>query len=1496
MHQIQIIFESMTLKNITRRKPSLIYLCLLLIASPLQSQHNEYKVTRYNASDGLADNTIFSIYQDYQGIIWLGTGDGLHRYDGVEFKAYQHNPNDSTSFPNKNVYGLFEDSQHNFWIGSDSYLSRYDRRNDQFINYPFFPEKKYRKPVTSISQDNQGHLWICAPNVGIFRFDQESGVFQPMIESIEGMSAPDDGMMTDPDGDGIFEKQLKLNPIHQPDTLLYTYSLKTSDRNHHKEHTPDESGRPRLRELVLNKNNIITDIDIFNEFNSPPLSSTEPPEESIDQILITFRLDLIKSGITLKENESVHVRANTYPLRFTDISGYPEGLLHIDDEMWLATKRGGLYCINTRSGAVKQYAYQDHNENSISSNFVGKLVEDSDGNLWVGTDRGLNHFNRETERFTQFIHPDANHSRLYGDNVNGLVLNPDGSLWISRLEGFVEHLDPRSKTFSQRFKPTSKSASTLFVDNAGLIWRGSMDEGLFKLDPGISQFPLYAQPAHEPRSSYGKYIQAFEEDDQGNFWIAGELGGLFHVDRSTRTFSHVKIPDLKNTWSVKEYITDLEIDNQSRLWVARLGGLFYYDLNQRTFREFYHNSNDNSSVSSDAMNGIFEDSKGQIWVFNNTLNKYDPMAESFTRYTEFQDNKNWYGGLSASKIREDASGNFWIGTFAMGLIKFDTSNRLLKGFLEHKGQRLSAMHPLIDDANRLWFTRDNEGLFEFDIASETVVRQITEGEGLLHNAIQSIEHDDSGNLWISSHRGLTKFNPDHNTFKHYFEEDGLQNNEFRYLASHKCSTDELMFGGQYGFNVFHPDSIQDHPFIPPIVLTDFMISGKSLKVGDLEGYQTNIVVAEQINLKYDENDFSISFAALDFSLPERNLYSHLLENYDHSWRSPSPDNIAEYTNLDPGTYVFKVKGSNRDGVWNPDPAEVVIVISPPWWRTWWAYVMYVVVSLGILWVLRIYELNRLNLKNRVKLEATKLKEREEVDRLKSNFFTNISHEFRTPLTLIIGPLKKLLDETRDGQLNKSLNIMYRNASRLLKLINQLLDISKLEAHELKLQASEHDIVKFIRGILMSFHSLAEQKGVRIDFQSESEVIDLYFDWDKAENIFSNLLSNAFKFTPAPGKVEVKISKGSQEDQEGVMIQIIDSGIGIPGEDLERIFQRFHQVDNRLAREHEGSGIGLALTKELVDLHHGHISVNSMVDSGTEFVVFLPSGSSHLKPEEISDTAIQDKNESSNVSQEFSQALESRPPDQEDQPLVLVVEDNTDMRLYIHDVLSPSYRIEEAFDGQMGVEQARELLPDLIVSDLMMPRKDGFELCSELKLDEVTSHIPVILLTAKAEREDRLEGLQIGADDYLIKPFDSQELQIRIQNLIHQRQQLRDRFSNSIKVEASEITVTSMDAQFLQKAIDMVEENIENESFSVEQFSADIGLSRRQFYQKIKSITGLTPTEFVLSIRLKRAAVLISEKGGTISEIAYTVGFNNLSYFARAFKKQFGVTPSKYTAA
>ncbi len=749
--------------------------------------------------------------------------------------------------------------------------------------------------------------------------------------------------------------------------------------------------------------------------------------------------------------------------------------------------------------------------------------------------------------------------------------------------------------------------------------------------------------------------------------------------------------------------------------------------------------------------------------------------------------------------------------------------------------------------------------------------------------------DKAGRIWLSTAKGLSCFDPRHKTiqFRSFDQRDGLTEDQLDDMLS-VTETGQIYLGVTGGITYFHPDSLLTSYAAPPLMIY-------SLKIFDNEArLDSAIEFKQRVQLLADENFFTLSFALLHYVNPEKNQYRYKLEGYDVQWNKANNLNFATYKNVPPGAYTFRVKATSNHGGWQEQERTLQMVILPPWWRTWWAYFGYSFLALTALWVGRREIVKRERLKADLFIRQAEADQLKELDRLKSRFFANISHEFGTPLTLVLNIVKDKMSLWQEsGQTavrvkGEELQVMQRNAQRLLELIDQLLDLSKIEAGSLPLNNQSGDLMAFIRYIAASFHSLAESRRIQYQYGLTPATFGASFDRDKIEKIVTNLLSNAFKFTPEGGKIRLEVTATKQTQYVAVVIKVTDSGIGISPDEQSRIFERFYQVDTSTTRAYEGSGIGLALSKELVELYGGSIGVNSQPGEGTTFTVQLvlePALTNFLQEaaEALPAVSIEAKTQGKKTS-------EGKFPYEEK---LLIVEDNPDLSAYLKESLATTYQVLEASNGAEALQIALAQVPDLLISDVMMPLMDGFTLCHTLKTDERTSHIPVILLTARAGVNNKLEGLQTGADDYLVKPFDSRELLIRIKNLLENRKKSRERYAKEFILQSTSVALPSADEKFLSKLRDVIEKNLSDEDFTVEELGNTMALSRVQLYRKLYALTNQSPSDLIRSMRLQKAKQLLESRVGNISEIGYQVGFKNPGYFSKSFSKEFGLSPSDF---
>ncbi len=1213
----------------------------------------------------------------------------------------------------------------------------------------------------------------------------------------------------------------------------------------------------------------------------------------------------------------------------------------------------GLERFDPSSEAFIHYTPNPSDTGNNSSNEVWAICEDKFGVLWVGSMNGVYKFNRATEEFLALRHDSTDPGSISHNTVYAIYEDNEGSLWFGTGAG-LDKLDCETGKFihyASRYSVTS-----LCGDETSMLWLGTT-EALLEFNPKEGTFSKHRLDPNKPRDVINQICQ---DVVTGSLWI-GTRNGLFNLDRRSKQpicYSLERIPAVCSersgtlwagtdigikklnrtkqpfkTYSMNEVACAIVNGIEGIVWIfGRNDWWKKFDIRQEQFVPYsfgrdslyyVYPGGDLTFVAEDggfyirdplgnitfAMDPSWKESMGRLSFGWKTARGYyvgshkgglyllDPKTQ---RVTEIRNVKQ-----AIYYIFEDTFGLLWVATYGGTLFCY---NQVQDTFIEFtsdpknptsiSGREICQIYE--DKNRRLWFAT-NAGLSRYERSTNSFVG-FTDKNGLPGNNVRGILEDDRGCLWLNTSKGISKFDPETNQFRNCDVSHGLElAADAFYGMGCKTRNGEMYFGGARGFTRFHPDSIKDNAFIPPVVITSFKMFDKPYPF------------SHGIRLSHNDNFISFEFAALSYVSPERNQYAYMMEGLDKDWVYSGTRRYASYPNLEPGEYIFRVKGSNNDGVWNEAGTSISLIISSPWWKTTWAYILYSLLVLSGMystWRMQVKKMRMAHEYEMGRLEAEKL---HEVDEMKSRFFANISHEFRTPLTLVLGPIKQIIQRTKEDDTREDLRVVHKNATRLLGLVNQLLDISKLESGTMKLQAAPQNIIPLLKALTQSFTSYAERKGITLAFSSVEDQILAYIETDKIEKIITNILSNAFTFTPEGGRIEVAVRKDARlgsnvksRKEDYVNVSISDTGIGIPADKIAKIFDRFYQVDGSHTREGEGTGIGLSLTKELIELHKGTIEVESLEGKGTTFVVRIPLGKEHLKPEEICE------NEKNDGKRDLTGRQASFGPEElihhektklgkpgidaiteTEKPLLLIVEDNADVRHYIRSNVNKDYRILEAIDGEDGWRKSIEHMPDVVVSDVMMPKMDGFMLCDKLKTDERTSHIPVILLTAKASSQDKIEGFATGADDYIMKPFEPEEVRARIQNLVEQRKRIHEHFRKHGLLEIEEEKITPVDLKFLLRAFEMITHHIADTSFNVEAFSENLAISRSVLYKKIISLTGESPVELIRRIRLEKAKELIQKKFGNLSEIALEVGFSNPAYFSDCFKKQFGVPPSQY---
>jgi len=1134
---------------------------------------------------------------------------------------------------------------------------------------------------------------------------------------------------------------------------------------------------------------------------------------------------------------------------------------------------------------------------SIANNRIHYIYKDAGGTLWITTfDSYICRYNRHTDNFTRFKPRQL--AQALQDSTNRLrnvtILNNLAPVLQKYIGPF--EVPPSREHIVFQAKPGNQGSindnivNCAYSDNKGILWLGTSKGGVNKLDLNVKPFRTFPLLI-DKGTAVNTPVRAILADS-AKIWLGTQNHGLFYIDRPTgmqRQFS---------PGPVGKNVRCIFRDSYGDTWIGSRTGLDKHIRNKNTFTTYY-NGNTGLQPTDYRFYSMAEDPVDRSVWFGTTRNvyKYNRKADSL----EPQQLSKFFNNSGAVCLFFDSKGNLWIGTEYVGIILLkrdskthlwtDTVNYISTGETRRlPDDRVYSIRE--DNTGQIWAGTAN-GLCCIDPRNNTV-KVYTKQQGLSDQYVSCILPDKKGNIWISHERGLSKLTIGTGAIRNYAVNENFQAYDFMEGAGFAdTATGEMFFGNMEGLVSFHPGEITDNPDLPMVAITELQVLNKPVEIGQTVNGQTVLTtpihLAKEITLTYHDRSFSLEFAALHYSSPERNRYTYMLEGQDKEWISADASRrIATYSNLPEGKYYFKVKASNSDGVWNPTPTVLQITVLPPWWRTWWAYLIYTFLLLGA--VVVVYKLTRARVRyhRQILAEQLKAEKAQELDQLKSRFFTNISHEFRTPLTLIIDPLESLLSGKLTAQkASEYYAIMHRNARRLLGLVNQLLDFRKLESGNMQLRIASQDIVAFIRNTMAAFAFRAKQKAIDFTFESKIEALEFGFDADIVDKILYNLISNAFKFTGEGGLIKVSLFPAAGEPGQ-VVLTVTDNGKGIPPELTERIFDAFFQVEDQEGSMLEGSGVGLSLTRELVTLHKGTITVSSVPLVETCFTVTLSSLA--LTREEPNHR--QDSFSPANAA-DFAPAVMEQDAGHEP-VVVLVVEDNTDIRNYLKMNLKAEYEVIEAENGSAGLEKAMERIPDLVISDIMMPGMNGLELCSKLKSDEKTSHIPVILLTARQSDEFQAEGYETGADAYIVKPFSMALLHVRVRNLIDSRKKLRMLFNKSNGFDTRLVGTNTADKAFLSRSTILIEEHMCDENFGVDWLASQLFLSRTQLYRKLKALTNQSVHEFVTTIRLNKAAGLLLEGQLSVSEIAFMVGYSDSTGFARSFQKQFGETPKKFS--
>lgn len=1120
--------------------------------------------------------------------------------------------------------------------------------------------------------------------------------------------------------------------------------------------------------------------------------------------------------------------------------------------IWVATEGAGLFLINPKTKEIKNYLHSPSNPKSISSNYIRSLAMDSQNRLWIGTFNDLNIYHEGTDSFASYSSNPVENGSLSQRSVRSIFMDSQGGMWLGTYFGGLNYYHPIRNRFKNiRNIPYKNSLSDNVVsciveDKDKNLWIGTNDGGLNLYNPITQRFTSYTLQEDESARGIGSNnIKAVYVDEKKSLvYIGTHAGGLSILHRNS---GQVENFNQRNSQLVNENVYAILPDGEGNLWLGTLSALVRFNPEQRSFTTI-EKEKDGTPVVSKQITTLFRDSHKRLWIGGEEgLSVFKQEGLDIQKASILPVSN--VTKLFTNCIYEASNGVIWVGT--------------------------------------------REGFYCFNEKDKQIKRYNTTN-GLPNNVVYGILEDSFGRLWLSTNRGISCFNPETEKFRNFTESDGLQSNQFNTASYCRTSVGQMYFGGINGITTFRPELLLDNPYTPPVVITKLQLFNKVVRPDDETGILTkNISETKRITLKSWQTAFSIEFVVSNYISGQHNTFAYKLEGYDKEWYYLTDSRTVSYSNLPQGTYQFLVKAANSDGKWNPIPTALEIIVLPIWYKTWWALLIFFATFAGfITFVFRFFWMRK-SMEAQLEIERRDKEHQEEINQMKMRFFINISHELRTPLTLILTPLQEIINKISDRWTRNQLEYIQRNANRLLHLVNQLMDYRRAELGVFELKAKKGNAHQLIQDNFLFYDKLARHKKITYTLHSELEDKEVLFDANYLELIVNNLLSNAFKYTESGQSITVTL----KEENGWLLLQVSDTGIGIPINKQGKIFERFYQIES----EHVGSGIGLSLVQRLIELHHGRIELDSEENKGSTFSVYLPQDLSVYKPSELASN--DEQNEEEQVYSTNSKAMyfidtekvenESVESGDKKRGTILIVEDNNEIRRYLSNGLADLFNTLEAGNGEEALEKLKDNEVDVIVTDVMMPVMDGIKLCKNVKQNIRTCHIPVIILSAKTDIKDQMEGLQMGADDYIPKPFSLAILTTKIQNMMRTRRRMLDKYAKSLEVEPEKITFNAMDEALLKRAMAIVEKNMDNIEFSTDEFAREMNMSRSNLHLKLKAITGESTIDFIRKIRFNEAAKLLKDGRYTVAEVSTMVGFNTPSYFATSFKKYFGCLPTEY---
>ncbi|MES2240022.1 MAG: two-component regulator propeller domain-containing protein [Bacteroidota bacterium] len=1436
----------------------LIYLLSLLYSLNILAQQN-YAVKNYLVEEGLPHNVINQIVQDKKGFIWLATFNGISKYDGYSFKNYKPKSSDKVYMKTNRIDRIVEDKNGRMWIKSNSSQSNaycFDPKKESFWSTNLIQNTSSKDfTLSKIMAQKSGYVWLLSEKSGCILVkdssfntkvynEKSNNLHSCNVRNVYEDQQQNSWLLTD---NGI--TLIKKNKINKP--IHYFSNKKAIGRSFY------------------------TAIEVENEIWFGSTNGTIAKYSKITHTFKTTTLELKANIIHLEKLNDQTILAITDQKGFCSIDTYTNTIDIYDSKSYPQLKTTNLIPI------------------SLTKNRLFWFVRDNEKGIYL--------FDFNSKKL-KFFHSDFQKTKNISTEENAIVItNSKGEIWVqpnsgelSKFDPITQKLVPLTAESNYQSNKTAKNFHCAYFDKQGNLWYSSQSSGLTKITFSKNNFKTLPFNNTEVRCIFQR--------KNGNIWASTKGNQLIILNKNLNKIGCLS-PSGKlvenSTWNKTIYsITE---DSNANIWIGTRGDGLYKLIPQKTaftfnIEHFKTEKSNPYSLSNDDIYSIYQDNLNQIWVGTlDGLNLVSSTSEK-TKFINYKNDWKSYPKINFKKIRciNQSKNLIYVGT-TDGLLVFNPNNIIKKSnkvnYYETDANLSKSLSG--NDIIDLCVTKKNEiFIATTDGGINKVIKKNALGfplsfksfkklNGLPSDNILSLQEDANGQIWIAADYNLTRFNPKKEVFEVFPEIKLITNGQnFSEATKFRLINNELLFGYANGILHFFPDQIKSNIYSPYLALTDFKIINQKDPENNQSLFDSSIDNSKELILSHNQNFFKIEFAALDYINSSNIKYAYKLEGFDENWNYVQNQNSIIYTNVPKGDYIFKVKSTNSQGIWVKNERQLPITVEPSIWDTTVSYIIYGILIVLILLLINYTLITIYRLRTNVVLEKR-------MSDMKQKFFIDISHEIRTPLTLITGPIEYLINDNRTPEsVKQQLSSVSQSSNRLLRLVNQILDFRKFQ--DVNLEVSEINISEFTKSIFNDFIETAKEQQINFSFNEEVGNTKIWADKNGLEKIMMNLLSNAFKYTPNGKSIQVNITK----DDKQVAIAIIDEGIGISQDKLNKLFTRFVSFNNK--KSNPSTGIGLSLVKELVEKHNGSVNLISEPDKGSTFSVYLKLGKEHFSEDVIFE--LEENNAETIDYNEITPKLLSK--NKQEKIKILVVEDDDKLRTFITTILENDYEVLEAENGKIGYQMIINENPDFIISDIMMPEMDGIELLKKIRTNIETSHVPIILLTAKATIESQLEGLTYGADDYITKPFSVAYLKARIENLLNQRKRLQEIFGSIEKDEFKEFNpkphlISDQDEEIMLKVIQIIEENIDNNDFSVEDLGVSVGLNRTTFFYKIKSLTGYSPVEFIRDIRIKRAAQLITTNQLLIKEIAYMTGFSDIKYFNKSFKKKYGVTPMEY---